>query len=127
MYYKSNSFYVYIENFNATALITWMKDFSRECPKLSIAPIKLIVSEPEGRVCWENLVKWLRSYYRSEVLGLAVTDAAFANEGPAKVQAARTLFREVHRLRKLGQGVQPDWKDVETVLEDMRKVEETLQ
>lgn len=62
MYYESNSSYVYVEEFNASALTNWLNDSPPKGPKLSTAPIKVILSEPEGKVRWGNLLEWLRSY-----------------------------------------------------------------
>ncbi|KAK4496615.1 hypothetical protein PRZ48_012595 [Zasmidium cellare] len=122
IYYKSNTFHFHIHNFDASALLAWLRDTPSKSAKL-MAPIKLMVLEPDGGVeCWSNLLQWLECYYKWEVVGLSVD----GNGGPEKVEAARRMFREVDRLRKLGEEERPKWKDVVKILEDMRREEKML-
>lgn len=64
IFYEENVFLWHIENFDASLLCKWSKQYYHR-GKMTINIIN------EGKPTWSNLLSWLRAYYRCQVCGLA--------------------------------------------------------
>lgn len=123
LYYRCNTFNIEIHNFNPANVVTWLQLCrSRKDPKFT-ASMSLKVHEPEGVDvvdCWGSLMFWLYHYYSYEAVGLSVDQRLFGDEGPPMIMAARRMFREVDRLRKVEGSGRLHWGEIVEILAGMR-------